>query len=46
MSDKPLQDDEIFLRLAQETETATGASRAPVTIQRDARGMLYISNTD
>jgi hypothetical protein len=29
MSDKPLQDDEIFLRLAQETETATGASRAP-----------------
>jgi soluble lytic murein transglycosylase-like protein len=24
----------------------TGASRAPVTIQRDARGMLYISNTD
>jgi len=24
----------------------TGASHAPVTIQRDARGVLYISNTD
>jgi soluble lytic murein transglycosylase-like protein len=23
-----------------------GASRAPVTVQRDARGVLYISNTD
>jgi soluble lytic murein transglycosylase-like protein len=24
----------------------SGASRAPVTVQRDARGVLYISNTD
>ena len=25
---------------------SSGASRAPVTVQRDARGVLYISNTD
>ena len=29
MSDKPLQDDEVFLRLAEETETASGVDRAP-----------------
>ena len=29
MSDKPLQDDELFLRLAQETETAASVERAP-----------------
>ena len=30
MSDKPLQDDELFLRLAQETETAPGARTRPL----------------
>ncbi|MGO8791262.1 MAG: hypothetical protein ACLQVL_28290 [Terriglobia bacterium] len=29
MSDKPLQDDELFLRLADETETAADVGRAP-----------------
>ena len=29
MSDKPLQDDELFLRLAQETETAPGVDAPP-----------------
>jgi hypothetical protein len=33
MSDKPLQDDELFLRLAQETETAPGARRAPSRVK-------------
>jgi len=33
MSDKPLQDDELFLRLAGETETASGARRAPSRVK-------------
>jgi hypothetical protein len=33
MSDKLLQDDELFLRLAQETETAPGARRAPSRVK-------------
>ena len=33
MSDKPLQDDELFLRLARETETATAGGRAPSRVK-------------